>query len=219
MNAAYLEPITCSTWTRSSSKAASTLSCACRSRRRASTGLSVDAMTSFVPMEAIDANAGEIATRITRPFSAVAKGYTYFENGDVLFAKITPCMQNGKSAIASGLTGGFGFGTTEFHVLRAGPGILREWIFCLLIRTHEFRNAAEANFDGSAGQQRVPSDFMREYPVPLPPTLEDQREIVNRIRIQRAAIRTTRDASERLIDAVSSLPGAILREAFDFAEG
>lgn len=191
--------------------------CDINPRRRANAGLSLDAMTSFVPMEAIDEKAGEIGRRITRPFSAVAKGYTCFEDGDVLFAKITPCMQNGKSAIASGLTGGFGFGTTEFHVLRAGPDILREWIFSL-VRTREFRDAAKAKFDGSAGQQRVPLDFMNNYPVPLPPTIGEQREIVKRIARQRKAVRTIREAATRQLDALSVFPRAILREAFDFAE-
>ncbi len=184
-------------------------------RRKALGAEKADAMVSFVPMDAIDETLGQIATRITKPLSSVAKGYTYFEEGDVLFAKITPCMQNGKSAIATGLTKGFGFGTTEFHVLRAKPGIRREWLL-FLVRTREFRDAAEAKFDGSAGQQRVPADFMRDYPVPIPPTIDDQENIVKDVERQRKAISRIRAASANERDAVSALPGAILREAFDF---
>ena len=81
--------------------------------------------TTFVPMPSVDGEQGRIVQPEVKPFSAVARGYTYFENRDVLFAKITPCMQNGKHVIADGLMGGFAFGSTEFHVLRAGSSITR----------------------------------------------------------------------------------------------
>jgi len=86
-----------------------------------------DTPTSFIPMEAVDEVAGLVRPQV-RPYREVKKGYTYFENGDVLFAKITPCMENGKHAIAEGLIDGFGFGTTEFHVIRPGPEVIATWI-------------------------------------------------------------------------------------------
>jgi len=79
-------------------------------------------------MSSVDDLLGVIKTIEMRPYAEVAKGYTYFEENDVIFAKITPCMQNGKHAIARGLVDGFGFGSTEFHVLRPGNEILPEWI-------------------------------------------------------------------------------------------
>lgn len=91
-----------------------------------------EAATSFVPMEAIDENTGTIRVRFTRPFAEVTKGYTFFRENDVLFAKITPCMQNGKAAIARGLVDGIGFGTTELHVLRPGPDLSRRWLFLVV---------------------------------------------------------------------------------------
>jgi type I restriction enzyme, S subunit len=84
--------------------------------------------TSFVPMEAIDATLGAICGARERPYSEVKKGYTHFDQGDVLFAKITPCMQNGKHAVAYGMIGQFGFASTEFHVMRPTNEVLAEWI-------------------------------------------------------------------------------------------
>ena len=129
--------------------------------------------TSFVPMEAVDEVFG-IATPRERPFHEVKKGYTYFETGDVLFAKITPCMENGKQAIASALRGGFGFSTTEFHVVRAGALVTNVWLHRYL-RQLSVRRAAAQAFTGAVGQQRVPPEFLSELPIPLPPLPEQQR--------------------------------------------
>ena len=89
--------------------------------RRPRLELAPDAPISFIPMAAVNESGKGIAVVESRPYREVAKGYTYFQEEDVLFAKITPCMQNGKHAVARGLLGGFGFGTTEFHVLRPTP--------------------------------------------------------------------------------------------------
>src|ERR1019366_3225407 len=128
----------------------------------------------FVPMAAVDELSGSIARPKPRKYSQVAKGYTPFRENDVLFAKITPCMQNGKAAIARGLRGGLGFGSTEFHVLRPTEGLLPQWVFAF-IRQPSFRSAAEANFTGTAGQQRVPVDFLKNFPIPVPPLPEQGR--------------------------------------------
>lgn len=90
--------------------------------------LNDDDAVSFVPMAAVSELSGTIQTRSTRRFAEVRKGYTPFQNNDVLFAKITPCMENGKAAIARDLVHGYGFGSTEFHVLRAGENVLPEWL-------------------------------------------------------------------------------------------
>lgn len=134
---------------------------------------------SFVPMAAVDEVLGVIFSTETRRYSEVSKGYTPFTNGDVLFAKITPCMQNGKSAIAENLVGGFGFGSTEFHVLRPTDVVTSEYIFWL-IRRPTFRVQAERHFTGSAGQQRVPTSFLENYPCPIPP-LALQKEFAQRV--------------------------------------
>ena len=113
-----------------------------------------DVPTSFVPMEAVDAISGKICQARTRPFGEVSKGYTCFAEGDVLFAKITPCMQNGKHAIARGLLDGIGFGTTEFHVLRPTSAVLAEWVH-FFVRRPVFLHDASKHFTGSVGKQRL----------------------------------------------------------------
>ena len=133
-------------------------------------------VVSFVPMAAVDERTGAIAVWEERPLAEVSKGFTSFEDGDVLFAKITPCMENGKAALARGLTNGIGRGSTEFHVLRPGARVLGEYIYHF-VRQSRFRDEAKRNFTGTAGQQRVPKPFMENALVPLPP-LDEQRRIV-----------------------------------------
>lgn len=154
-------------------------------------------MVSFVPMAAVDEVAGVISSLESRPFSEVAKGYTAFQDGDVLFAKITPCMENGKAAIATGMVNGLGFGSTEFYVLRPAERVLSEFIF-YFVRQPSFRAKAKANFSGTAGQQRVPKGFLEGFLIPLPP-LEEQRRIIDILkradsirRLRQQALETTR---------------------------
>ena len=124
---------------------------------------------------AVDEMEGAIITPGRRAYREVAKGYTPFRDGDVLFAKVTPCMENGKAAIANDLIGGLGFGSTEFHVLRPGPRLDRGYLYHC-VRMAEFRRRAKAYFTGTAGQQRVPTSFLEMFPLPLPP-LPEQRHI------------------------------------------
>jgi type I restriction enzyme S subunit len=125
-------------------------------------------LVSFVPMAAVDEHFGAITRIETRPYEAVSKGYTAFQSGDVLFAKITPCMENGKAAIADNLENGLGFGSTEFHVLRPTDKAHNAWLYGL-VRRESFRREAKRSFTGTAGQQRVPTEFLKELKVPIPP--------------------------------------------------
>ncbi|MDQ6644792.1 MAG: restriction endonuclease subunit S, partial [Chloroflexota bacterium] len=102
------------------------------------------------------------------------KGYTYFGENDVLLAKITPCMENGKCAIARHLKNGVGFGSTEFHVIRSGAEVIPEWVHYFL-KQESTRKEAERHMTGSAGQKRVPAAFLEELPIPLPPLPEQRR--------------------------------------------
>ena len=123
---------------------------------------------SFVPMAAISEN-GDFDGSDTRIYDQVQKGFTYFAENDVLFAKITPCMENGKVAVARGLKNGVGFGSTEFHVLRPIIGVSNsEWLYSIL-SSKKFRQEAERKMTGSAGQRRVPSEFLKSYKLTLPP--------------------------------------------------
>ena len=94
-----------------------------------------DKETTFLPMESVNEKNGRIRTGLVRSFLEIKKGYTYFEENDILFAKITPCMQNKKSTIATDLIDGIGFGTTEWHVLRSGNEVLPKWIFYFIRMT------------------------------------------------------------------------------------
>mgnify|MGYP001604871381 CR=1 FL=1 len=101
-----------------------------------------DLLVSFVPMVAVDEYTQSIVLTKERQFGEVKKGYTYFKNGDILFAKITPCMENGKAAIAKNLKNEIGFGSTEFHVIRAKKEVLSEWIYSI-VRQPFFRELAQ----------------------------------------------------------------------------
>lgn len=169
--------------------------------------------TSFVPMEAVDARLGKVGRLRSRPYAEVKKGYTYFADGDVLFAKITPCMQNGKHFVAEGLIDGVGFASTEFHVLRPGDAICAKWVHLYLTQPAILREATH-HFTGSAGQQRVPSSFLEELKIPLPP-LEEQRRILATLNAKMAAVEKARAAAEAELEAIEALPGALLRQAFE----
>ena len=136
-------------------------------------------VVSFVPMSAVEAETGKIDVSETRMFGDVRKGYRPFRAGDVLFAKITPCMENGKIGIVPDLVSEYGFGSTEFHVLRPAHGVDPRFI-CHAVSNRAFRSRAEHNMTGAVGQKRVPAAIVEEHEVAIPPT-EEQRRIADRI--------------------------------------
>lgn len=132
-----------------------------------SPGFQDELTVSFVPMPKVGEN-GEFDPSEIKTYQEVKKGFTFFQNGDVLFAKITPCMENGKGAIAQSLENGVGFGSTEFYVLRPhSEYVTSKWLFYLL-SWEAFRKKAEKSMTGSAGQKRVPKNFLAEYVVNIP---------------------------------------------------
>lgn len=144
----------------------------------APTRLDPQSEVSFVPMAAVDDKTGTITSPETRLADDVRSGYKQFRRNDVVFARITPCMQNGKSAVAASLDTDFAYGTSEFHVIRAGADVLPEWLH-RVVRTRAFRTTAAERFTGTAGQQRVPADYLREATIPVPPALSEQRAVVH----------------------------------------
>ena len=132
------------------------------------TRLKEDLIISFVPMASVGED-GSIDTSEKKLYREVKSGFTYFIEGDVLFAKITPCMENGKGAVAINLYNGIGFGSTEFHVIRPLEGFTNPvWLYNLSV-SKKFRLEAEANMTGSAGQKRTPASFLQNYEIKLPP--------------------------------------------------
>lgn len=141
-----------------------------------------DTLVSFVPMKCVEEESGRFQPLEDRKVKDVRKGYTPFKNGDVLFAKVTPCMENGKAAIVKGLTNGIGFGSTELFALRPASNLLQEFLFYFLIQ-ESFRRSAAANMTGAVGLRRVPKAYLAEQPIHLPPKPE-QRRIVAEIERQ-----------------------------------
>jgi type I restriction enzyme S subunit len=166
----------------------------------------------FVPMSAVDGNTGTIVSPEPRAISEVWKGYKRFQDGDVIFARITPCMENGKAAIAKNLLNGIGLGSTEYHVLRPSENVLAEWIYHF-VRQPSFRNEAARAMTGTAGQLRVPADFVKQTSIPLPP-FPEQLRIVARIESLFAESRTARDALERVPTLLKRFRQSILASAF-----
>ncbi|MGH8547645.1 MAG: restriction endonuclease subunit S [Methylococcales bacterium] len=158
---------------------------------------------SFVPMASVDEVSGLIADRQARRFADVRKGYTHFKDSDVLFAKITPCMENGKAAIARDLAGGIGFGSTEFHGFRSRGDVLPEWVF-YFVRRQRFRADAKRNFTGTAGQQRVPTSFVEAAQIPVP-SLADQRHIVDILSRAEGIVRLRREARKKAAEIIPAL--------------
>ena len=136
--------------------------------------LSNDTQVSFIPMQNVTDD-GKVDSSIIRTVEEVKKGFTSFRENDVLFAKITTCMENGKGGIARNLKNGFGFGSTEFHVLRPSSSVTSEWLYYIL-SWPVFRKECEKNMTGSAGQKRVPKSFLENYILRVPP-LDEQRRI------------------------------------------
>ncbi len=141
-----------------------------------------DLPVSFVPMPAVGAADGTIHVEETRPASKVKKGFTAFLEGDVLFAKITPCMENGKMAVVPALVNGYGFGSTEFHVLRPKPGMDAKYLY-YYVSSQSFRREAERHMTGAVGQRRVPTTYLKECKIPVAP-LDQQKRIVAEIEKQ-----------------------------------
>ena len=160
-----------------------------------------DLDVSFVPMSAVSEN-GAINTTKVKKYSEVKKGFTYFLENDVLFAKITPCMENGKGAVAIGLKNKKGFGSTEFHVLRPIKGKSNPYWLYTLTSFQSFRKLAELNMTGSAGQKRVPIKFLQNYKVVFPPiSLQNEfANFVQQVDKSKVAVQKSLDETQKLYD-------------------
>jgi type I restriction enzyme S subunit len=172
--------------------------------------LSQDAEVSFVPMEAVGEYGGLDLSR-TKPLADVGSGYTFFGDGDVVVAKITPCFENGKGALAAGLANGVAFGTTELHVLRASDAVDREYLFYVTL-TDAFRRLGEAEMYGAGGQKRVPETFIENLKHPIPPKPE-QRAIAAFLDRETARIDALVAKKEQLIQLLQEKRIAFITRA------
>lgn len=170
-----------------------------------------NSLVTFLPMVAVEELSGKIDVTAERPFHEVKKNFTRFRNNDVLFAKITPSMENGKVAVARELRGGVGCGTTEFHVIRAAADVAPDYLRLFLVQSR-YRHEAKRNMQGAVGQQRVPADFVRESEIPVAPASE-QRRIVSKIDELFSQIDEGEQALQRVEKLVERYRQSVLKAA------
>lgn len=172
--------------------------------------LDTDTELSFLPMEAVGED-GSLNLETTRPISEVSSGYTYFAERDVTFAKITPCFENGKGAIMSGLINSFGFGTTELTVLRPGLQLNDEFLYYITI-SRDFRKNGEAWMYGAGGQKRVPDEFVKEFRIAFPP-LSEQQAIATFLDRETGRVDALVAKKERLIELLREKRSTLISHA------
>ena len=174
--------------------------------------LADDLEVSFFPMPALSEVYGEITEPQTRKLKEVKTGFTNFSEGDVVFAKITPCMENGKSAVIGKLVNNIGYGTTEFYVFRCGEKAFNRYIYHLL-RSKAFRDDAKQVMTGAVGQQRVPKSFLEQYILFLP-SISEQKEIASILdRMYDSELKAI-ETAEAVIEQIDTMKKAILARAF-----
>ena len=174
--------------------------------------LSANALVSFLPMEDMAINEKFVQATRKKPLSAVQGSYTYFANGDVLLAKITPCFENGKLGIAEELTNGIGFGSSEYIVFRPDKTVSKEWLYYYLSR-ETFRLEGAARMSGAVGHKRVSKEFIESYPIPVPPLPEQQR-IVGLLDKAFAGVATAKANAEKNLQNVRAIFESHLQSVF-----
>lgn len=139
-----------------------------------------DVTSGFVPMSHAPTDYAGRLQFDEKPWGEIKKSYTNFQNGDVIFAKVTPCFENGKAAVVEDLPNGIGAGSSEFYVLRADAPYVSEKLIYALIKTHGFATEGAQNMTGAVGLRRVPRKFVEDYAFPLPP-LAEQKVIAEKL--------------------------------------
>lgn len=155
-----------------------------------------DHLVPFIPMEALGED-GSLETTRERPVGELLTGYSYFADGDVLMAKVTPCFENGKAALVRAIPGGHGFGSTEITTLRANKGLEPAFLY-YLVRSDHFRQSSIASMTGAGGLKRVPDEHIRSFEVSVPSEVE-QRSIAEFLDRETAKIDALIDKQEQLI--------------------
>lgn len=165
----------------------------------------------FIPMEKISAGMLSEYSYETQEWCKAKKGHTQFADGDVAFAKISPCFENRKSMMLNNLPNSIGGGTTELIILR-NASINQKYTFWL-VSDERFIRGGVQTYSGTVGQQRINMDYVRSYPVPLPPLSEQQR-IVERIEELFAKLDEAKERLQEVVDSFAVRKAAILHKAF-----
>ncbi|MEX2516645.1 MAG: N-6 DNA methylase [Gammaproteobacteria bacterium] len=169
--------------------------CVINPRKSETNALDACTEVSFVPMANINEHEMYFEPKDTKRLDEVTASYTFFKNGDVLIAKVTPCFENGKAGIAAGLYNGIGFGSSEFYVLRPGENVLSEWIY-ISVSCPAFRSWAIPRMTGTGGLQRVPRSVIENYDIPLP-SLEIQKEMISDIEAEQKLVHANQELISR----------------------
>ena len=170
----------------------------------------LDEKVTFLPMEKVSSN-GDIDCEILKPIRKVKQGFTAFKKNDVILAKITPCFENGKGALLDKLETEIGYGSTEFHVLRASKRIKAYYLY-LITHSSNFLTLGEAMMTGSAGQKRVPTDFVANYQFPLPP-MSEQQQIIEYVENLNRKISDTIQSYQTQIDRLKEYKNILINQA------
>lgn len=173
--------------------------------------LDKEMLVSFLPMDAIGDD-GTLSLEREKPISEVETGYTYFRDGDVTIAKITPCFENGKGAVMRGLTQGIGFGTTELIVARPLIDQTSSEYLHFIFISDVFRKNGEGHMYGAGGQKRVPDDFLRNFEIAFPP-IEEQQTIAAFLDTETAKFDTLTAEANRAIELLQERRSALISAA------
>ncbi len=169
----------------------------------------------FLPMKLVEEITNKIHLTETRKYADVLRGsYTPFIDNDIIFAKVTPCMENGKIAIVNNLMNGVGFGSSEFHVLRCNDQILNSYLHRFIVQD-KFRNEAQKAMTGAVGLRRVPKQFIENYLIPVPNTLEEQSKIIQEIESRLSVCDKIEESIEQGLQQAEALRQSILKKAFE----
>jgi len=174
--------------------------------------LNDDLEVTFMPMSAVS-KSGDILEKNIKKLKDVKKGYTFFKDGDILLAKITPCFENGKKTIAKELRNNFGFGSTEFHVLRPKESVISGWVY-YGVSLEDFRNKAKLRMTGTAGQKRVPKRVIESYEIPVP-SKSKQKQIVSEIESRFSVCDKLEEIVQQSLEKIEYLHQSILKKAFE----
>ena len=177
--------------------------------KKSSLDMEADELVSFIPMEAVGEYGG-LNLDDMRELEDVYDGYTYIADGDLCVAKITPCFENGKGALAEGLTNGVGFGTTELHVVRSGPNLDRRFLFYVSM-ADDFRKLGESEMYGAGGQKRIDERFIKDWMPPLPP-IDTQRRISRFLDEKTARIDALIEKKRELLDRLAEKRQALITQ-------
>ena len=167
---------------------------------------------SFLPMADLNAHQIDFIPKHTKQVTEVYTGYTYFKDGDVLLAKVTPCFENGKAGLAKNLVNGIGFGSSEYYVLRAKQTILPTFVYYNLASSGFLRQGAQ-NMSGAVGLKRVTKDFLFNYEIPVP-SIEVQENVVKYFGIQKAKLSVLTGGLEVRLAELKTLKSSLLDAAF-----